>query len=104
MGVTAIHCSGQESVANGASGEIQGLGGYSEYTLADERLCFKLPQNISREEAVTAPLAACTAYLGLFSKSCLNVGIGNIGTTVLVWGGSCKSSRPWQRVVFSSLV
>ena len=27
-----------------------GLGGYSEYTLADEQLCFKLPPGVAREK------------------------------------------------------
>ena len=68
-----------------------GLGGYSEYTLADEQLCFKLPPGLAREEAVTTPLGACVAYLGLFSKSCLNVDIERgPNVSVLIWGGSCE--------------
>jgi NADPH:quinone reductase-like Zn-dependent oxidoreductase len=72
-------------------GENIGLGGYSEYTLADEQLCFKLPPGLAREEAVTTPFGACVAYLGLFSKSCLNVDIKRgPNASVLIWGGSCE--------------
>ncbi|RAH63518.1 GroES-like protein [Aspergillus piperis CBS 112811] len=68
-------------------GEIKGLGGYSEYTVADERICFPLPKGVPPEEASTVPLAACTALLALFSKDCLNIPHKS-GETVLVWGGS----------------
>ncbi|KAL2816077.1 chaperonin 10-like protein [Aspergillus granulosus] len=68
-------------------GEIKGLGGYSEYTLADERICFPLPEGVTPEQAATVPLAACTALLALFSKDCLNIPQRS-GETVLVWGGS----------------
>lgn len=75
-------------------GELIGLGGYSKYTLADERLCFKIPSSIARDEAVTAPLAACMAYLGLFSTSNLNIDIKRLsGNSVLVWGGSCRCTE-----------
>ena len=82
------------------AGEKKGLGAYSEYTLADDRISFKLPTSISREAASTVPLAAGTAWLALFSKDCLNIDRkrGN-QNTVLVWGGSCTSSMsPWKRL------
>ncbi|CAL5866808.1 uncharacterized protein PFLUO_LOCUS1018 [Penicillium psychrofluorescens] len=71
-------------------GEIPGLGAYSEYTIADERISFKVPAaNISKAQASTVPLAAATAWLALFSKECLNIGRSQAqGTSVLVWGGS----------------
>ncbi|CAI7636656.1 unnamed protein product [Penicillium pancosmium] len=69
--------------------EIAGLGGYSEYTVADQRISFKVPSSISKEEASTVPLAAATAWLALFSKGCLNLDRSKAtGTSVLVWGGS----------------
>ncbi|GLA03756.1 hypothetical protein AnigIFM60653_003763 [Aspergillus niger] len=68
-------------------GEIKNLGGYSEYTLADERICFPLPEGVTPEQAATVPLAACTALLALFSKDCLNIP-QNSGETVLIWGGT----------------
>lgn len=68
-------------------GEVPRLGGYSEYTLADERICFPLPENVSPEEGATVPLAACTALLALFSRDCLNIRKQS-GDTVLIWGGS----------------
>ncbi|KAF4761382.1 hypothetical protein N7455_003289 [Penicillium solitum] len=70
-------------------GEIPGLGGYSQYTIADQRISFKVPASISREEASTVPLAATTAWLAFFSKDCLNIDRSKVqGTSVLVWGGS----------------
>ncbi|KAM0554935.1 hypothetical protein ACHAPJ_006671 [Fusarium lateritium] len=70
-------------------GETKGLGGYSEYTLADERICFPVPQGLSGEAASTVPLASCTAQLSLFSKDCLAiVTSGAEKPTVLIWGGS----------------
>lgn len=73
------------------TGEIKGLGGYSEYVLADERISYPLPAGLSPEHASTVPLAAATAWLALYSKGCLDIDRENQkGTTVLIWGGSCK--------------
>ncbi|KAH7245031.1 chaperonin 10-like protein [Fusarium tricinctum] len=71
-------------------GEIQGLGAYSTYTIADERLCFKIPSNISSAQASSVPLAANTAWLALFSKDCLDFKpeISVEKRTVLIWGGN----------------
>ncbi|PYH97075.1 GroES-like protein [Aspergillus ellipticus CBS 707.79] len=70
-------------------GEIKGLGGYSEYTLADERISYKVPKGISPAQASTLPLAAATAWLALFSKYCLDINREQAkGKSVLVWGGS----------------
>ncbi|CAG8135216.1 unnamed protein product [Penicillium salamii] len=70
-------------------GEIQGLGAYSQYTLADERISFPLSASISPEHASTVPLAAATAWLALYSKGCLAIDREqNKGSSVLIWGGS----------------
>ncbi|KAE8376088.1 putative zinc-binding dehydrogenase family oxidoreductase [Aspergillus bertholletiae] len=70
-------------------GEIKGLGAYSEYCLADQRIAFKVPTSLSKEGASTVPLAAATAWLALFSPGCLNLDRAKAqGTSVLVWGGS----------------
>ncbi|KAJ9491402.1 hypothetical protein VN97_g1854 [Penicillium thymicola] len=70
-------------------GEVKGLGGYSQYCVADERISFKVPKSISRAHASTVPLASATAWLALFSKDCLNLDRSQAnGTSVLVWGGS----------------
>ncbi|KAL3492477.1 putative zinc-binding dehydrogenase family oxidoreductase [Aspergillus germanicus] len=70
-------------------GEVKGLGAYSEYCLADERVSFRLPRGISRAEGSTIPLAAATAWLALFSKDCLALDrCQGKGISVLVWGGS----------------
>ncbi|CAG7987453.1 unnamed protein product [Penicillium olsonii] len=68
-------------------GEIPGLGGYSEYSIADQRISFRVPANVSRAEASSVPLAATTAWLALFSKGCLNFDRSKAGS-VLIWGGS----------------
>ncbi|KAH7203021.1 chaperonin 10-like protein [Fusarium oxysporum] len=70
-------------------GETKGLGGYSEYTLADDRICFPVPEGLSEELACTIPLASCTALLSLFSKDCLAIDAkADEKPTVLIWGGS----------------
>ncbi|KAF4897540.1 Zinc-type alcohol dehydrogenase-like protein [Colletotrichum viniferum] len=70
-------------------GEIKGLGGYSEYTLADNNISFRLPKNITLEEAATLPLALMTAWLALFSKDCLAMPrVSGEKASVLIWGGS----------------
>ncbi|KAL3449622.1 chaperonin 10-like protein [Aspergillus insuetus] len=75
-------------------GQVMGLGAYSEYTVADEQLCFKVPPGITHDEAVTVPLASCAAYLGLFSRSCLSINQRKgADVTVLIWGGSSCIGR-----------
>ncbi|EQB49313.1 hypothetical protein CGLO_11346 [Colletotrichum gloeosporioides Cg-14] len=70
-------------------GEIPGLGAYSTHTIADERLSFHIPENISAPEASTIPLAANTAWLALFSSDCLGLPRNSSnGASVLIWGGS----------------
>ncbi|KAF2729485.1 GroES-like protein [Polyplosphaeria fusca] len=70
-------------------GDIAGLGAYAEYSLADERISFKLPQKVQPAEASTVPLAATTAWLALFSKKCLNIDRRkDRRKSILVWGGS----------------
>lgn len=76
-------------------GEVPGLGAYSQYTIADEKICFKVPDNISSAGAATVPLAAGTAWLALYSETCLNIPrTGKNATPILVWGGSCKPQIP----------
>ncbi|KAJ4169027.1 hypothetical protein NW754_010959 [Fusarium falciforme] len=71
-------------------GEIKGLGAYSDYTIADERLSFKIPDSISAPQASSVPLAANTAWLALFSEDCLALSRDSLveKTPLLVWGGS----------------
>ncbi|KAK7417912.1 hypothetical protein QQZ08_011452 [Neonectria magnoliae] len=70
-------------------GEIKGVGAYSEYTIADESICFKVPASISLTQAAAIPLAALTSWLALFSKDSLDID-RNAGSdaTILIWGGS----------------
>lgn len=75
-------------------GETKGLGAYAEYTLADERLAFEVPQNISLDQAATMPLASLTAFLAFFSAECLNIDLKESAhKSILIWGGSCKPSQ-----------
>ncbi|KAI8306101.1 Zinc-type alcohol dehydrogenase-like protein [Colletotrichum sp. SAR11_240] len=70
-------------------GEIKGIGGYSEYSVADNDISFRVPKNISLEEAATLPLASMTSWLALFSKDCLAIPRdGGKDISVLIWGGS----------------
>lgn len=70
-------------------GEVKGRGAYSEYTIANECIGFKVPNSILPEAAATVPLACCTAWLALFSKNCLNIDRqSGEQTSVLIWGGS----------------
>ncbi|KAJ5087175.1 zinc-binding dehydrogenase family oxidoreductase [Penicillium angulare] len=70
-------------------GEIPGLGAYSQYCVADEKISFRVPRHISRESASTVPLAAATAWLALFSKGCLGIKLDEaLDKGVLIWGGS----------------
>ncbi|KFA70988.1 hypothetical protein S40288_10352 [Stachybotrys chartarum IBT 40288] len=71
-------------------GEIRGLGAYSTYSIADERISFKLPPNIESQDACAIPLAINTAYLALFSKSSLSLQqeAPSRSSPVLIWGGA----------------
>ncbi|KAM0417227.1 hypothetical protein ACHAPT_012738 [Fusarium lateritium] len=70
-------------------GETKGLGGYSEYTLADAQICFPVPTGLAPAEAATVPLASATAFLSLFSEGCLAIDTSAAEKAqVLIWGGS----------------
>ena len=64
-------------------------------TVADERLSFRIPQNISFAQASSVPLAANTAWLALFSEDRLAVSRETSGnkTPLLIWGGNCMYPR-----------
>ncbi|KAL6407267.1 Zinc-type alcohol dehydrogenase-like protein C2E1P3,01 [Ilyonectria robusta] len=78
-------------------GEIKGLGAYSDYTIADENICFKIPDNIPLEQAATVPLAATTAWLALFRSQSLNIDrtLG-LDVELLVWAGSSRLPRAFN--------
>ncbi|KAL1848401.1 Zinc-binding oxidoreductase alcohol dehydrogenase [Paecilomyces lecythidis] len=70
-------------------GEVPGLGAYSQYCVADDKISFRVPRSVSPDKASTVPLAAATAWLALFSKKCLGINRGKAkGTSILIWGGS----------------
>ncbi|KAL3486771.1 hypothetical protein BJX62DRAFT_228492 [Aspergillus germanicus] len=67
--------------------EIKGLGAVATHTLANEKILFKVPSTLSPSAAATVPLAACTAWLALFSERCLNINRSS-KDSALIWGGS----------------
>ncbi|KAK7421831.1 hypothetical protein QQZ08_009776 [Neonectria magnoliae] len=71
-------------------GEIKGLGAYSTYSIADERLSYKVPATLDNAQAYSIPLALNTAWLALFSKDCLALSRDASAQKpqLLVWGGS----------------
>ena len=50
-------------------GESLGLGEYSQYTIADSKILFKVPDSISSADASTVFLAAGTAQLGALLRT-----------------------------------
>ncbi|KAJ4213693.1 hypothetical protein NW759_010689 [Fusarium solani] len=69
--------------------EIEGQGAYSEYTLADEKICFRVPEKTPLEQAATVPLAATTAWLALFRSQSLAIDrTAGSDVQLLIWAGS----------------
>ena len=58
-------------------------GGYANYTIAKAHLCARKPRSVSWSEAASVPLAATTAWQGLFTHG----GLGR-GQRVLIHGSS----------------
>jgi len=58
-------------------------GGYAQYVSLDARLCARAPKNLSLTEAAAVPLAALTAWQGLFDHGQLRE-----GQAVLIHGGA----------------
>lgn len=63
--------------------ETTRFGTYAEYTIVDQTLLAKIPENISFEEAAAVPLAGLTAWQGLFNHGKLKK-----GETVLIHAGA----------------
>lgn len=68
------------------------------YTIADERLSFKIPENINPAEASSVPLAANTAWLALFSDDCLALNANGTASKapLLIWGGNSTYSNQYS--------
>jgi len=80
---------GDEISAFTWGGEFKGIGGYATHSVADEKICCKIPRGVSVESASTISLALNTAYLAFFSSGCLNIDRAKgSGNEVLIWGGS----------------
>lgn len=68
--------------------ELTRLGTYAEYTVVDDLLLAKIPDNLSFDEAASIPLAGLTAYQALFDaleimegqKVLIHAGAGGVGT------------------------
>lgn len=83
-------------------GEIEGQGAYSEYTLADEKICFKVPDNIPLEQAATVPLAATTAWLALFRSQSLAIDrTAGSDVQLLIWAGSSTQIPTAYRITLT---
>ncbi|MEG0629183.1 MAG: NADP-dependent oxidoreductase, partial [Enterococcus sp.] len=54
--------------------ETTRFGTYADYTIVDDHLLARKPENVSFEEAAAVPLAGLTAYQGLFSHGQLKAG------------------------------
>lgn len=67
--------------------ETTRFGTYADYTIVDDHLLAKIPENISFEEAAAVPLAGLTAYQALFThghlkareKVLIHAGAGGVG-------------------------
>lgn len=70
-------------------GDKKGVGAYAEHTVADEKICFKVPESIASEAAATIPLALTTAWLAIFSPYSLGMDrTKGDQNQMLIWGGS----------------
>jgi NADPH:quinone reductase-like Zn-dependent oxidoreductase len=70
-------------------GEKKGVGAYAEHTVADEKICFKVPEPMSSEAAATIPLALATAWLAMLSSHSLGMDRSKgDANQLLIWGGS----------------
>ena len=70
-------------------GLLKGMGAYSTHTVADDKICFKVPEVMSSDAAATIPLAMTTAWLALLSSRCLGIDRRKREKNqVLIWGGS----------------
>ncbi|KPM42101.1 hypothetical protein AK830_g4456 [Neonectria ditissima] len=70
-------------------GQVQGQGAYSEYAIADENICYKIPDGMPLEQAATVPLAAATAWMALFGSKSLHIDrTKGSSVQLLIWAGS----------------
>ena len=70
-------------------GNQKNVGGYAQYSIAHEKICFFVPKGLSIAEAATVPLALNTSWLALFASSALDIDRSK-GSKIdlLIWGGS----------------
>jgi NADPH:quinone reductase-like Zn-dependent oxidoreductase len=64
-------------------GTTSGMGGYAEYLAVKAAVIAKKPSNLSFEEAASVPVAAQTAWQGIFTHDYLEK-----GQTILIHGGA----------------
>ena len=69
-------------------GGQHGTGAYATHTVADEQICFRVPEEISSEAASTLPLALTTAWLALLSTHSLSMDRKKADSRILIWGGA----------------
>ena len=64
-------------------------GAYARHTIAEEGVSFRVPENLSSEEAATVPVACNTAWLALLSSHSLGIDRTKAkDIQLLIWGGA----------------
>ena len=64
-------------------------GAFAKHTIAEEGVSFKVPENISSEEAATVSVACNTAWLALLSSHSLGIDLTRAkDIQLLIWGGT----------------
>ena len=69
-------------------GGLKGIGAYAAHTVADENICFQVPEEMSSEAASTLSLALTTAWLALLSSHSLGMDRKKADGQILIWGGA----------------
>ncbi|KAL0936840.1 uncharacterized protein CTRU02_209056 [Colletotrichum truncatum] len=68
-----------------------GTGAFAEYVIASEHLLFRIPDNMSFEEAATLPCGLLTGGMVLYKMMKLKDGPSDKERSVLIYGGSTAS-------------
>jgi hypothetical protein len=94
VGAGALCHTGHQDIADKITwsvGQVKGQGAFSEYTIADENICYKIPDGLPLEQAATVPLAAATAWMALFRSKSLHIDrTRGSSVQLLVWAGSSE--------------
>jgi NADPH2:quinone reductase len=74
---------------------MPGHGSYAQFIRVDGANLFKIPEEVSFDEAATYGVAFQTAAVGLYNKLKLPepYSLSDKGTPILVWGGASERFR-----------